>query len=86
MGDQVIAGDGEFELPDERSRIVEERMAHDRAYFEEHPDEVEFVRPMVDDEFWPVHIVGTTHVIVRSLGPGLRTREPIERRASTERE
>lgn len=62
-------------------RALDTMTDNDRAYFEEHPDQTEYVRPFVPFEFPPevldpVPFGYQRMVIVRKLGEGLRARQP----------
>jgi hypothetical protein len=58
---------------------VEEAMDLDRAYFEKHPEETQYIREAIPFEFPPMRLDppapgATLMVRVISLGPGLRAR------------
>ncbi|MGD9890118.1 MAG: hypothetical protein AB7R89_11085 [Dehalococcoidia bacterium] len=55
-------------------RIIDAVKARDRAYFEQHPSESQYLRPYIPGETWPVLDHGGTHVLVTRIAPGIRTK------------
>lgn len=66
-----------IEAPEPYRSIIDQRMAHDRAYFEEHPGADSFTRPAVPGEFWPYQPPPGTVVEVTRITSYFRTRVPI---------
>jgi hypothetical protein len=63
------------QVPEPYSSIVNRVCKADREYFERHPAKREYLRPMVQGEFWPALVQPGAWVRVVKLGSGVRTRE-----------
>ncbi len=61
--------------PEPFASTIDHQMALDRAYFKAHPSATDLVRRVTPGEFWPYEPLPGVLVLVRQLGPGLRTRE-----------
>ena len=57
------------------SEAIERASELDRVYFEQHPGETEYVRPIVPGEFPPE--VDANNVMVTQVTPGIRVRVPV---------
>ncbi len=60
--------------PRKYRRLMERVRVRDRDWFLAHPGESEYVRPYVPGEAWPYHEPEATHVLVRQIVPGFRTK------------
>ena len=56
------------------ARLINRVRERDREYFERHPGETEYLRPVVPGETWPFLDAPGTHVLVTRIGPGIRAK------------
>ena len=68
-------------MPEEEGDLLDHLMDQDRRWFELHPGQVAYLRPSAPSDFFMLEfeedqdgLKDTTHVLVREIGPGVRTR------------
>ena len=64
-----------LKAPEPYKSVIDSACAVDRAYFEAHPGEKSYVRPLVPGECWPLDPRANMVEVVK-LGPGARVRRP----------